>query len=486
VQLGISTVKTLYPYLQDVTQNSIKVMWPTETAQDSTVEYGLTANYNLTTTDATAVTLHTIPISGLQISTTYHYRITSNGLSSADCTFTTAPFSTTGFTFISYGDNRANSSGPVFALDSESVNQAAILHNQKTIVIHVGDFVYTGSQNEWQPQFFMPARNILKNNVLYTAIGNHEYTTSGKIEYQNYFAPPSTGGSGTKFYYSFNYGNAHFISLNTNENYISGTAQYTWLTNDLDSQAATDAKWIIVFFHHPAYSSQRQYLDVRNNFVPLFETKGVNLVIQGDDHFYERHYKDGIYYLVTGGGGAPLADEGGFTTYREYYQKVFEYCVVEVGATIITVKAYDINNNNFDTFSLPKIPAQVASPSPADGAINVSATISQLNWAPANYANSYDVYLGTSISPTYKTNTTDTNYNPGTLSYSTTYYWRIDSVNSGVTATGNTWSFITKASPTSAGSSGKGHNKSWCGLMGIEVLVLIGLAILIRKKRRCS
>ncbi|MFC1525041.1 dockerin type I domain-containing protein [Planctomycetota bacterium] len=93
-------------------------------------------------------------------------------------------------------------------------------------------------------------------------------------------------------------------------------------------------------------------------------------------------------------------------------------------------------------------PDQVTSPDPVDGATGVPIT-QQLGWAPANGATSYDVFFGTSADPrpAYQTNTTDTSYSPGTLSYNTIYYWLIDSKDEAGTTFGNLWSFRTEAEP---------------------------------------
>jgi len=102
-------------------------------------------------------------------------------------------------------------------------------------------------------------------------------------------------------------------------------------------------------------------------------------------------------------------------------------------------------NQAFTTL-LPPLPEQVTSPEPMNGAINVIIT-PILSWAIASGATSYDVYFGTTPALLFVTNTTETNYNPGTLNYNTTYYWRIDSRNAYGTTTGNLWSFTTQMSP---------------------------------------
>ncbi|MFH0888259.1 MAG: glycine-rich protein [Planctomycetota bacterium] len=89
-------------------------------------------------------------------------------------------------------------------------------------------------------------------------------------------------------------------------------------------------------------------------------------------------------------------------------------------------------------------PVQVTTPSPANGATGIPIT-RQLKWTAAKGATSYDVYLGTSSPGMFIGNQTDTSYTPNTLSYNTTYYWRIDSRNAGGTITGTIWNFTTVA-----------------------------------------
>ncbi|MFH0887796.1 MAG: kelch repeat-containing protein [Planctomycetota bacterium] len=108
-----------------------------------------------------------------------------------------------------------------------------------------------------------------------------------------------------------------------------------------------------------------------------------------------------------------------------------------------------ITTGNFWSFTTTSggvnLPDQVTSPAPVDGATNVITT-TQLSWASASGATSYDIYFGATSPGTLKGNQSGTSYNPGTLSYSTAYYWRIDSKNSTGTTTGNVWSFTATSS----------------------------------------
>ena len=98
------------------------------------------------------------------------------------------------------------------------------------------------------------------------------------------------------------------------------------------------------------------------------------------------------------------------------------------------------------SFSTLALPGQVSGPSPADGATDVNIT-EDLSWSAATDANSYDVYFGTDSTPDsseFQSNVAGLNFEPGTMGYEITYYWRIDAVNLNGTTTGSVWSFTTK------------------------------------------
>src|SRR5690606_119797 len=102
--------------------------------------------------------------------------------------------------------------------------------------------------------------------------------------------------SGTEKYYSFDYGNVHFICLDSMSSDRSSTGPMaTWLREDLES---TTQDWVIAFFHHPPYSkgshnsdnptgSDRELLEMREGILPILEAGGVDLVLSGHSHSYE-------------------------------------------------------------------------------------------------------------------------------------------------------------------------------------------------------
>src|SRR5262249_48333037 len=135
----------------------------------------------------------------------------------------------------------------------------------------------------------------------YTCLGNHE---KHGAPYFKFFDVPAE--------YSFDYGDAHFVALDSNRPEAEYAAQGEWLKQDL--MAHQNAKWRIVFFHHTVHTCvdkpgrREESAERAKRLEPIFQAAHVQLVINGHDHDYQRHVAHGITYLVTGGGGAPLYD----------------------------------------------------------------------------------------------------------------------------------------------------------------------------------
>jgi len=100
----------------------------------------------------------------------------------------------------------------------------------------------------------------------------------------------------------------------------------------------------------------------------------------------------------------------------------------------------------------PAPPSQATNPAPADTATDVSIE-ADLSWTAGSGATSHDVYLGTTSPGDFQGNQAETTFEPGTLSYDITYYWRIDEINAAGTTTGAVWSFTTEAAPQPPGQA---------------------------------
>jgi hypothetical protein len=177
----------------------------------------------------------------------------------------------------------------------------------------LGDNAYPwGTDIEYQAAVFEMYPTMLRKSALWPTFGNHDAisadssTQSGP--YYEIFSMPTqaeAGGmpSGTKAYYSFDYANLHFICLDSQgSSRLTTGAMMTWLRADL---ASTAQRWIIAFWHHPPYSKgshdsdiESRLVEMRQNALPILEAGGVDLVLTGHSHSYERSFLlDGHYGL---------------------------------------------------------------------------------------------------------------------------------------------------------------------------------------------
>ena len=170
----------------------------------------------------------------------------------------------------------------------------------------LGDNAYNdGTDTEYQSAVFNMYPTFLRQTVLWPTIGNHDANTSPPPYFQIFTLPRNgeAGGvaSGTEAYYSFDYGNIHFICVDSMTSELSsGGPMMTWMQNDI---ASTTKNWIIAYWHHPPYSKgshdsdmDQQLTQMRENAVPILENFGVDLVLTGHSHSYERSYLlDGHY-----------------------------------------------------------------------------------------------------------------------------------------------------------------------------------------------
>src|SRR5262245_1014634 len=199
------------------------------------------------------------------------------------------------------------------------------------------------------------------------SIGNHdEQYNQGKSFADVFVNPPNaTNPSDHEPYYTFAYDNAHFIMLCNSRSASPSSAQYIWLQNDL---AATNQFCKFVVFHEPAYSSDKDNklkdkADIVQNFVPLFEQYGVDVVLNGHWHDYERMKPllggqvssieaGGVVYVVTGGGGAGLVGVSGPPWNQRTAAKaaLYHLLLLDVSGCSLRMRAVKAASGASDTF----------------------------------------------------------------------------------------------------------------------------------------
>ncbi|MBN2493133.1 MAG: metallophosphoesterase [Deltaproteobacteria bacterium] len=303
--------------------HGVFVSWNDTLASQSVVQYGLDSNYGQTASGThenvggDLEVIHSVRLDGLEPDTTYHYRVGDPSVGwSQDQSFSTAPADACApFSFGIAADNRGNLSGTSLCWETVYERIAA---EGVDFVINSGDLVHEGkNDNEWA-DFLETSAFQMASLPIVPALGNHDdddVDGDGAL-YNQVFTLPRNPVTGTEDFYSFDYGNTHFVCLSTHTFKDDAyQQQLEWLAQDL---AATDKMWKVVFFHVPVYSSGSHGTneDGKNPYlIPVLDAHHVDLVITGHDHIYERYrpmhngqevasYDEGTCYMVSGGGGA--------------------------------------------------------------------------------------------------------------------------------------------------------------------------------------
>ncbi len=203
--------------------------------------------------------------------------------------------------------------------------------------LHLGDMAYgTGLDIEFQFHFFQIYGDLMRNTVTWPTMGNHEGANSSGITgigpYYDAYVVPTRGEAGglpsaTEAYYSFDIGQVHLICLDSHDlPRFPASAMAQWLQADLEQ---TNAPWLLAFWHHPPYTkgthdsdTEGQLIEMRQYILPILEASGVDLVLTGHSHIYERSMLiDGAYVTPTTTDGVVLDDGDGRTDGDGAYEK---------------------------------------------------------------------------------------------------------------------------------------------------------------------
>ncbi len=270
-------------------------------------------------------------VTGLTANTTYEYRIGIKGSTdytnkwSKIYTFTTSAEGVDDFSFIAIGDTQGitwdGTTVPYkgFMYSKTAIEEAYEEVPNPAFMLHTGDVVETASNRNYWNMYFKALGEYGATTPNFVTMGNHDTMVAGDHTYFDlHFNHPNNGGiaaldqneiakitdanlkytveNSDETIYSYNYGNAHFIVLNTG-NYTSDDkylleAQRQWLINDLE--ANRDAKWTVMLIHEPVYHRVGGE-ESRPTLADTIEGYGVDLVIQGHSHLVTRTYpmKDG-------------------------------------------------------------------------------------------------------------------------------------------------------------------------------------------------
>jgi hypothetical protein len=327
------------PYLQSCTTTSTIVRWRTDISVKGVVRFGTNAAVlNGMASEPGATTEHAVLVYGLSPNTRYFYSVGDSQrvlVSGSDCFFVTAPALPRPTRIWAIGD-----------FGTGEFNQIAVRdayfdftdRRYTDVWLLLGDNAYGGGRDDqYQTAVFDMYSPLLRQTCVWPTIGNHDVGSGPRgYVYTDIFSLPANGegggvASGTEFYYSYDYGDIHFVVLDSQwSSRLPGSPMLTWLQEDLDANLK---RWTIAYWHHPPYTrgthdSEQEYqlIEMRENVLPILEAYNVDLVLTGHSHVYERSFLlNGHYgYMTTLTASMVLDGGSGRTNETGAYRKSFE------------------------------------------------------------------------------------------------------------------------------------------------------------------
>jgi len=284
-----------------------------------------------------------VRLDGLEPDNAYCYQVEGSPAAG----FRTPPLAGTGagLRFVAFGD----SGGP--SAEAVADAMAAVPFD---LMLHTGDIAYqTGTLPDFEQEFFAPFADLIATAPIFPASGNHDYVSDDAATFRQVFALPENGApAGLERWYSFDWGDVHFVALDTER---VNADQIAWLERDL---AQNTLPWTVAYLHRPPHSSGRHggSPPVLDAFSPLFEAHGVQLVLSGHEHDYERtRMLEGVTYVVTGGGGYSVRSVG-MSDFTALSASLFHFVHVEVHADELTLRAIDTAGEVFDEVTIARAP----------------------------------------------------------------------------------------------------------------------------------
>jgi len=325
------------PVVVNVTPRTATILWLVNESGSTLTEAASNQKFS-----AQSVGVRKTVYTGLKAGTAYNYAL-PGGLTGRFKT-APAPTSTEPYTFIVYGDTRTRH-------DVHEKVMAEVVKTDADFILHTGDQVASGDDTSLWPVFFRIEKSVLAKTAFYPSLGNHERHASQYFQYFDQRTP----------YYSFNWGNAHIAVVDSDTTTAAlGTEaqsrywkdQVAWLEQDLERNKTATFKFVAC--HHPPFTavSNRQGDNMHiMSLVPMLEKYGVTAMFNGHDHNYQHFEKNGIPYVTTGGGGAPLYDVDLPPAYiTKKVEKTENFVRVRIEGNRATVEAIGTDGRVIDQF----------------------------------------------------------------------------------------------------------------------------------------
>lgn len=311
---------------------------------------------------------HELFLEHLAPATSFEYFIqftTDQGTSTfGPFSFKTPPLGTKDWSFLVYGDTRGNNQDPYASTnraDHEKVIKAMVRQSPShAFCIHTGDLVDRGERHDNWDVFFQIVNPLLKEIPFFPIRGNHDISPD---IFSNIFYAPLSEGSQRVNWYSFRYNNAQFVFLDTgwdgkndvSVNMAKLKPQLSFLERVLEQADKDGIPWKFVTFHIPAITSGRYGCNdaLLSSLVPICEKYQVTCCFSAHCHLYERSVKNGVIYVVSGGGGAPFQEPPGSkpNPYSVFGTQAHHFLSVNVSKENVNFTVYSPDGEIIDSFT---------------------------------------------------------------------------------------------------------------------------------------
>ncbi len=384
------------PYLTGLSSRSVHLLWSTDPAESGAVRFwSADPAQAVTEKEPVPRRQHSITLAQLQPNTLYRYEVLAGDgstLAGEGCWFRTAP--APGDAAVPFRIGALGDSGD----GSEAQLQVAkrLEELAPDFFIHNGDVFYTSDLDR---VFFKPYEQVLKRAGVCPARGNHDLGIFGLLaeRWNEVFplpleepAEPAEACSdfqadpgrvedpAQRNYFSIDWGNAHVAVLDTVGDFSPGSIQLEWLCRDLARARRRQADWLIVIAHDPPYTMGLHFIDKEftTEVLPvLAERFGIDLVLSGDDHNYQRTHPlsagkihdawqdpefvepRGTFFIVSGGGGRTLYPPWWGAPFRPLFNRFipkFHALEITIDGKKLALRAVAAGGEVLDQFTIDK------------------------------------------------------------------------------------------------------------------------------------
>lgn len=335
-------------------------------------DHVMAADTRMLVTPSENMNLHTVTLTGLKAGTRYNYQVGGPEKWSPVYSFNTESQQVKEFKILIFGDSQSTDYGVWRA----TLNQAFQSNQDAAFFTNVGDLVDVGQDYAQWEAWFAAVQGVAENLPTMPLTGNHEsYTLERTFSRPEFFTAqfmlPNNGPEGLKGQaYSFDYGNVHFIMLDSQEGeqrqFLPDLLerQQLWLQADL---AATQKKWKVAFLHRPIYGNKPNGVNdrLRQSFAPIFDQYQVDLVFTAHDHVVARTeplynnevMPQGTIYATTGRSGTKTYSNVSASEWNVFFYNPVEeptYIVVNVNRQKLQVRTVGQSGRIIDEWAIEK------------------------------------------------------------------------------------------------------------------------------------